>query len=185
MLSPEEREALDSLREHYPTSRAASVSVLEWLQERRGYLSDESLRDAAEYLGVPAAELEGLATFYNLLYRKPVGRHVILLCDSAPCWICGHQEIREHLMERLGVGLGGTTDDGDFTLLPSVCLGDCDHAPVMMVGQDLHRNLTPETVDEILASYSQGTGSGGTIQGGNEVTRQDGAKPHRQDGDDG
>lgn len=154
MLSEEERSALDELRDHYPSTAAASVSVLKWLQERRGYLSDETLRDAAHYLERPVSDLEGLATFYNLLYRKPVGRRVILLCDSVSCWICGCDRIRRRLEERLRVGYGETTEDGEFTMLPMVCLGDCDHAPVMMVGEELHRDLTPEKVDRILAEAS-------------------------------
>ena len=161
MLSPVERVDLDELRAHYPTARAASVSVLKWFQERRGYISDESLQDAAEYLGVPIADLEGLATFYNLLYRRPVGERVILLCDSAPCWVCGCERIRSRIEERLGIRMGGTTADGAFTLLPIVCLGDCDHAPVMMVEQELHGDLTPERVDDILGA----SGNGGAPDG--------------------
>ena len=155
MLSGEERQELDDLCSNYPTARAASVSVLKWLQERHGWLSNESLADAAEYLRVPAADLEGLATFYNLLYRKPVGDNVILLCDSASCWMCGYDRIHERLRQRLGVDMGETTPDGRYTLLPVVCLGDCDHAPVMMVGAELHRDLTPDRVDEILAAAGQ------------------------------
>lgn len=153
MLSADERAGLQEVRSHYPNARAASVSALKYLQKRRGWLSDETLADAAEFLGLPAADLEGLASFYNLLYRRPVGRWVILLCDSVSCWICGYEGIRDHLRERLGVEYGETTDDGLFTLLPMVCLGDCDHAPVMMVGEDLHRDLTPDRVDDILQEY--------------------------------
>ena len=149
-FSPEDRARLDELRSHYPDARAASVSVLKWLQRRDGYIRDESLLDAAEYLGVPATDLEGLATFYNLLFRRPVGRHVIKVCDSISCWMCGYEEIRDHLRERLDIDFGETTDDGEFTLLPNVCLGNCDQAPTMMVNDELHDRLTPNAVDEIL-----------------------------------
>lgn len=154
MLKPDERARLDELRDHYPDARAATVSVLKWLQQERGWISDETLHDAADYLGLPAADLEGLATFYNLLFRRPVGERVILLCDSVSCWLCGYEEIRDHIRERLGVDFGQTTEDGSFTFLPVVCLGDCDHAPVMMIGDDLHRDLTPTRVDEILDRVS-------------------------------
>ncbi|MFQ5743909.1 MAG: NADH-quinone oxidoreductase subunit NuoE [Acidobacteriota bacterium] len=150
MLSAEERADLDELRGHYPTARAASVTILKWLQQRRGYLSTETLGDAADYLGVPMADLEGLATFYNLLYRRPVGERVILLCDSASCWIRGCDRIRAQLQERLGIRMGETTADGRFTLLPTVCLGDCDHAPAMLVGGELHHDLAVEELDRIL-----------------------------------
>lgn len=156
MLSAEERTRLDEIRSHYPDARAASVSVLRWLQHGRGWISDESLQDGADYLGLPAAELEGLATFYNLLFRKPVGRHVIKVCDSVSCWMCGYDRVRDRLQDRLGIGYGETTADGEFTLLPVVCLGDCDHAPVMMVDDDLHGNLTPESVDGLLEALRNG-----------------------------
>jgi NADH-quinone oxidoreductase subunit E len=98
-------------------------------------------------------ELDSVATFYNLIYRKPVGRHVILVCDSVSCWIMGYDPIREHLSSRLGIGLGETTQDGRFTLLPIVCLGTCDHAPAMMVDDELYGDLDPAKIDEILAKH--------------------------------
>jgi len=143
--------ALDELRSHYPDNRAASVSVLKWVQKRDGHISDEALVDAADYLGLPAAELEGLATFYNLLFRKPVGEHVIKVCDSVSCWMCGYESVRDRLRERLGIDFGQTTDDGKFTLLPVVCLGNCDHAPTLMINDDLHDCVSPDRVDELLA----------------------------------
>jgi NADH-quinone oxidoreductase subunit E len=99
-------------------------------------------------------ELEGVATFYNLIYRRPVGRHVVLLCNSISCWIMGYEPMRAHLKARLGIDLGQTTANQRFTLLPIVCLGACDHAPVMMIDDDLHHDLTAEKVDGILRKYS-------------------------------
>jgi len=149
-FNPEDRAHLDELRSHYPDARAASVSVLKWVQRRDGHISDEALHDAAEYLGLPATDLDGLATFYNLLFRQPVGRHVVQVCDSISCWICGYGKIRDHLRDRLDIDYGETTADGEFTLLPVVCLGNCDQAPTMMVNDELHDRLTPEDVDRIL-----------------------------------
>ena len=159
MLSDQERTELDELRTHYQTARAASVTVMKFLQAGRGYLSDESMRDVADYLQLPLIDLEGLATFYNLLFRKPVGDRVILLCDSVSCWMCGYGHIRDHLKGRLGIGFGETTPDNRFTLLPMVCLGDCDHAPVMMVGQELHGDLTPDKVDRLLLGAARDGGA--------------------------
>ena len=165
MLTPEERAQLDEMRSHYPTVQAASVSVLKWLQKARGYLSDESMRDAADYLSLPVSELEGLATFYNLLFRRPVGERVIYLCDSISCWMCGSDRIREHIQNRLGIGLGETTADGGFTLVPVVCLGNCDRAPSMIVDDELFNDLTPAKVDEILG-VSDSTGADSGSEGG-------------------
>jgi NADH-quinone oxidoreductase subunit E len=88
-----------------------------------------------------------------MIFRKPVGRHVILLCDSVSCWIMGYDRLREHFHARLGIGLGETTADGCFTLLPNVCLGACDHAPAMMIDSTHYQDLEPDTLDEILAKY--------------------------------
>jgi NADH-quinone oxidoreductase subunit E len=99
-------------------------------------------------------ELDGVATFYNEIYRKPVGRHVILVCDSVVCWIMGYDGVREHLTRRLGIDLGQTTPDGRFTLLPVQCLGACDHAPAMTVDGELYIDLDPEKIDKILEAHT-------------------------------
>jgi NADH-quinone oxidoreductase subunit E len=153
MLTPEERQEIEAEFSHYPTKQAVCIDAMRIVQRRRGWVSDESIRDIAELLGMSPDDLDGIATFYNLIYRKPVGRHVILVCDSVSCWIMGYDRIREHLSSRLGVQLGETTGDGRFTLLPIVCLGDCDHAPVMMIDEDLHRNLDGEKIDRALENY--------------------------------
>jgi NADH-quinone oxidoreductase subunit E len=137
----------------YAQKRAASIEALKVVQQHRGWVSDEALDEVAELLEMTPDELDGVATFYNLIFRKPVGRHVILVCDSVSCWIMGYDNLRDHLKSRLGIDLGETTADGRFTLLPSVCLGACDHAPVMMIDDDLHLDLTPERIDQILAGY--------------------------------
>lgn len=100
------------------------------------------------------SDLDGVASFYNLIFRRPVGRHVAYICDSVSCWIMGSQRITEQMKEHCGGhALGEMTGDGRFTLLPIVCLGACDHAPVMMVDDDLHLDLTPQNAVEILEGY--------------------------------
>ena len=153
MLTPEERREIEAEFPHYPTRQAVSIDAMKIVQRRRGWLSDEAIQDIAELLAMPAAELDSVATFYNLLFRKPVGRHVIMICDSVSCWIMGYEKQRAHLAECLGLQFGETTADGRFTLLPVVCLGCCDRAPAMMVGNDLHTNLTPAKIDTILEQY--------------------------------
>lgn len=123
------------------------------VQRRRGWVSDESLKDIAELLSMSVDELDGVATFYNLIYRKPVGRHVISVCDSVSCWIMGYERLRDALKARLGVQMGETTADGRFTLIPIVCLGACDHAPTLMVDQDLHHDVDPQKLDSVLERY--------------------------------
>ncbi len=153
MLSPEERREIEDELAHYPYKQAVSIDAMKSVQRHRGWVSDESLRDIAEFLGMSADDLDGVATFYNLIFREPVGRHVITVCDSVSCWIMGCDRIREHLCSRLGIKPGETTSDGRFTLLPVVCLGACDHAPVMMVDEDLHPDLEPQRLDGLLERY--------------------------------
>jgi NADH-quinone oxidoreductase subunit E len=153
MLTAEERGEIEAELVRYPNPRAVSLDAMRIVQRHRGWVTDESLRDIAELLGLTVDELEGLATFYNLIFRRPVGKHVILLCDSVSCWIMGYERLHRSLGARLGVDLGGTTADGRFTLLPSVCLGACDRAPVMMIDEDLHRDVDPDAIDAILRRY--------------------------------
>ena len=152
-LSAEERREIEAEFPRYPTRRAVCIDAMKIVQRHRGWVSDESLEDIAQLLEMSLDELDGVATFYNLLFRKPVGRHVVLLCDSVSCWIMGYDRLRERLCSKLGARLGETTADGRFTLLPIVCLGACDHAPAMMVDEDLHRDLDPEKAEQALENY--------------------------------
>lgn len=153
MLTAEEISEIEREAANYPKRDAVSIDALKIVQSHRGWVSDESLADIAGHLGMSTTDLDSIATFYNLIYRRPVGRHVITVCDSVSCWIMGGERIREHLEKRLGISLGETTPDNRFTLLPTVCLGCCDHAPAMMVNSDLHSDLTPQKIDSELEKY--------------------------------
>src|SRR5919197_6102737 len=153
MLSDAERQEIEAELGQYAQKQAACVEALKVIQRHRGWVSDDSLREVASLLEMTPDELDGVATFYNLIFRKPVGQHVILLCDSVSCWIMGYVRLREHLQARLGIRLGETTADGRFTLLPIVCLGTCDHAPALMIDNDLHRDLDPTKLNDILAQH--------------------------------
>ncbi|MFK7864095.1 MAG: NADH-quinone oxidoreductase subunit NuoE [Pseudohongiellaceae bacterium] len=137
----------------YPDKKAVGLEALKIVQKHQGWVSDESLLGIAKYLELPASDLEGVATFFNLVFRQPVGRNVILFCNSVSCWIMGCDDLRSHFQKTLGIDFGETTEDGEFTLIPVPCLGDCDKAPVMMIGQDMKRRLSPDSVDEIIAEY--------------------------------
>lgn len=153
MLSDAEIQAVESIAKRYEHPQGASIEALREIQRTRGWISDEALCDVARVLGLSPDELDGVATFYNLIFRRPVGRSVILLCDSVSCWVMGCEALRKKLESGLGVKLGETTADGRFTLLPTVCLGACDHAPAMMVGENLFGDLDPDRLDVILDWY--------------------------------
>ncbi len=150
MLSDDERREIEAEFPRYPDRQSVCIDAMKIVQRHRGWVSDEGLRDIGELLGMSPADLDGVATFYNLIYRRPVGRHVIHVCDSESCWIMGYDAVRRQLVDRLGVSYGQTTEDGRVTLLPIVCLGACDHAPAMMVDGTLHQDLDPRKIDAIL-----------------------------------
>lgn len=136
------------------------MDALKVVQRHRGWVSDEALADVARLLGMTPAELDSAATFYNLIFRKPVGRRVIMLCDSISCWLTGQETVLDYLRRKLGIDLGQTTPDGEFTLLPTVCLGHCEQAPVMMIDGEIVGNLTPEKIDLALGRCGPGKEGG-------------------------
>ena len=151
MIPEELRKSLCDHCAQYPSRRVGLVHVMQRLQEHHGgWLPDEAVREAAEIVGVAETEVEGVATFYNQFYRHPVGRRVILCCDSISCYVCGCDEIRAYIEAKLGIRMGETTPDGEFTLLPVVCLGNCDKAPSLMIGDKLLSCATTQMVDEEL-----------------------------------
>jgi len=153
MLLAEEIKSIERELVHCRARRAAGVLALAALQKSRGWVSDEALADLAAYLSLTVDELESVATFYNHIYRRPVGRHVILVCDGIACWMLGGEDLKRHLFDRLGISFGQTTKDNRFTLLPNACLGICDRAPALMIDDDTYTGLTAGRIDEILGTY--------------------------------
>ncbi len=153
MLTEEEKKEILEEVKHYPYPAAACIDALKIVQDHRGWVSDESVRDIAKVLMMSNEEVDGVATFYSRIYRKQAGRNIILVCDSVSCMIMGFGSIYKHISNKLGIGFGETTADGRFTLLPISCLGDCDHAPAMMINNDHFNYLTVEKVDELLGNY--------------------------------
>lgn len=157
MLSNEEIKEIEAELAHYEQGSAATIEALKIVQKHRGWVSDEAVAAIAEKIGTTAAAVDSVASFYNLIYRRPVGRHVIHVCDSVSCWMLGQPQLTELLKQRLGVEYGQTTADGRFTLLPICCLGTCDHAPAMLIDQDTHRdleNLDVIKLDALLERYA-------------------------------
>ena len=153
MLSEQEIQAINHEIQLVPYKKAAVIEALKIVQQHRGWISDESVEAIAGHLEMSPAEVDSVATFYNLIFRKPVGRHVILLCDSISCYVMGYKKLQEALQHKLKIKFGETTVDQRFTLLPNCCLGCCDHAPALMIDEDLHQDVTVEMLDEILKKY--------------------------------
>jgi NADH-quinone oxidoreductase subunit E len=153
MLSKDEITEINEEIKQYPYPAVACIDALKIVQKHRGWVSDESVKDIAQHLNISNEEVDGIATFYSRIYRNPVGRNVILVCDSVSCMIMGYQSLYEYISKKLGIAFGGTSTDGRFTILPISCLGDCDNAPSMMINNDHFNRLTTEKIDELLERY--------------------------------
>jgi len=153
MLTDIEKKEIMEEAGQYPYPAVACIDALKIVQHHRGWVSDDSVKDIAQLLEISNEDVDGVATFYSRIYRKPVGRNVILICDSISCMIMGYESMYEYISLKLGIHFGETTNDGRFTLLPNSCLGDCDHAPAMMVNNDHYNKLTFEKIDELLSNY--------------------------------
>lgn len=153
VLSDAERHEIEHAMAHYENPRAASIDALKCVQQHRGWVSDAAVEAIAGVLGIPASDIDGVATFYNRIYRQPVGRHVISVCDSIGCYLTGYEDVKDELQKQLGIPYGHTTADGRFTLLPICCLGNCDKGPALMVDDDTHGPVAPADVEKLLEQY--------------------------------
>jgi NADH-quinone oxidoreductase E subunit len=127
--------------------------LLERAQSRSGYLSQELITELAESLGLSISEVYGVASFYSFLSVKPQGRNVIRICKSIPCYLKDAQTIIEGVRKEIGIKPGETTADGRFSFQLTNCIGACDRAPAMMVNNDVHVDLTPKKISQILKAY--------------------------------
>ena len=157
MLPNELKKSLEKKIAHAYHPRELVVDVMLALQGHYGYLSDEAVEEVAALLGMSPLEVEELATFYTVIYREPVGKFVIHVCDSVICWMNGYESITDYLRKRLEIDLGETTADGLFTLLPVCCIGYCDQSPAMLINRKVYGHLTPEKIDEILEKLKSET----------------------------
>lgn len=153
MLTEEERSEILEEVKMYTHPQGACIDALRIVQHSRRWVSDENVRDIAQLLNISVEDVDSVASFYSRIYRKPVGRNIILICDSMVCMMMGGESLYDYFREKLRIGFSETTQDGRFTLLPISCLGDCDHAPSFMINGDHYNNLTKEKIDNILEKY--------------------------------
>lgn len=152
------RARIEAAAAHYPDRRSAIMPALMIAQREHGYLPGKVLEEVAEILGVERIWIYELATFYTLFHTEPVGRFHLQLCDNVSCLLRGADRLLAHMEAALGVEKGGTTPDGLFTLSTVECLGACEQAPVMQVGDDYHGNLDADRVDALLDELRQAAG---------------------------
>jgi len=149
-LSAAAGKRIEELVRRYPRKEAALLPVLHVVQREKGYIPAEAEAWVAAAVGVPVIRVREVLSFYTLFRREPAGRYVIQVCRNLSCFLAGSEEIIRHLETRLGVRDGGTTPDGRFTLSQVECLGNCDHAPCLMVNDDDYGPVTKDLVDAIL-----------------------------------
>ena len=142
----------EKLKERLPPGHDATLMLpcLRRIQEERGYVADEDIQQLAEYLGVPQIQIEEVLSFYTMFRRRAVGRWHLQFCHNVSCSMNGAERILEHVEKRLGIRPGQTTPDGRYTLSVAECLGSCGTAPMMMVNDGYHENLTCAKVDQLL-----------------------------------
>ena len=150
MLPIELRQSLEEHINHVEHPRELAVDVMFAIQDHYGYLTDEGVEETADLLNMSALEVEQLATFYTFIYREPVGKYVIHVCDSVVCWMNGYDSVWGYLCRKLAIQPGETTSNGLFTLLKVCCIGYCDRSPAMLINKKAYGNLTAEKIDGIL-----------------------------------
>ena len=152
MLSDESRKEIQRIRDEFPDAQSALLPAL-WLAQRDygGWLPEAALDEVAAVMDLPAAHVAATATFYTMLNKKPVGRHLVQVCTNIACSLLGAEHLVDYIGKKLGIGVGETTPDGKFTLVEVECLGSCGTAPVMQIGHRYYEDLTEEKIDRILA----------------------------------
>jgi NADH-quinone oxidoreductase E subunit len=150
MLSTETQQKIESLKKVYETHQSALIPALHVAQADQGWLSEETQREVAQLLGLTPQSVRQVVTFYTMFHQKPVGRHMIQVCRNLSCSLLGGQRLQKQIQEKLGLEDGETTQDGRFTYVSVECLGSCGTAPVLMVNDRYHENVTPLEVDRLL-----------------------------------
>lgn len=154
ILTAAEITAIHEFMHHYPHARAASLDALKIVQKRNGWVDDAQVNAIANLLDIPVTDIDGVATFFNRIYRQPVGRHVILICDSIACYLTGYEALSTAFKTELGIEYGQTTIDGRFTILPICCLGNCDKGPAVLIDEDTYGPVQPDEVAQLLELYA-------------------------------
>ena len=149
-LSQAVMDRVDKEAAKYPSRRAAVKSALRYCQEEAGWVSNGVVTAVAEYLGLAPIEVYEVATFYDMFYTEPGGRHRIRVCTNVSCMLRGAETIVNHLKEKLGIKVGETSPDGRITLLEAECLGACGGAPMLVCGNQYFENLTTDKLDALL-----------------------------------
>jgi len=150
MLIQENLNKIQALKNQFPDTKSLTIPALHIAQEQYGWISEETMREVAQVLDVPENHVIGVATFYTMFNKKPVGKYHIQVCTNVSCQLLGAEKISDYICHKLNIKVGETTLDNKFTLSEVECLGSCGTAPMMQVNNDYHENLTTEKIDKLL-----------------------------------
>lgn len=151
-FSSDELQTIASLKAKYPEAKAAIMPVLWMAQKKWGWLSEEVMQEVARVMDLPYAHVLGVASFYTMYFKKPMGRHHVQVCTNVSCMLKGGNRLYDHAKQRLGVGHNQATADGTFSLEEVECMGACGGAPMIAINETFHENCTVEQLDALLDS---------------------------------
>ena len=154
-FTEENQKKLDEIRTHYPTSQAAVMPALWIAQEQFGWLSNDVMKYVGDILQIPYETVLGVAEFYTMYNKKPVGKYHLQVCTNVSCMLCGGYDVFDYLSQKRGIKNGETTGDGLFTISEAECLGSCGTAPMMQVNNYYEENLTKENIDHLINKLSR------------------------------
>lgn len=153
-FTEENLKRLEEVKSHYPTKDAALMGALWIAQEQYGWLSKDVMQYVGDILGIPYEHVLGVAEFYTMYNKKPVGKYHLQVCTNVSCMLCGGYDVVDYISDKLDIGLGETTADGKFTLIEAECLGSCGTAPMMQINNYYEENLTKDKIDSIIEKLS-------------------------------
>ncbi|MBA4312400.1 MAG: NADH-quinone oxidoreductase subunit NuoE [Chlorobiaceae bacterium] len=150
MLTQENINKINALKKQFPDNKSLTIPALHIAQEQFGWVSEDSMKEIASLLNLPESHVIGVATFYSMFNKKPVGQYHIQVCTNVSCQLLGSEKISQYICNKFNIKVGETTSDKKFTVSEVECLGSCGTAPMMQVNDDYYENLTPEKIDHIL-----------------------------------
>ena len=152
-MTPERLARGNELAARYPQAQSALIPFLQYCQEQDGYVTPQAIEDAAQIAGITPGEVESIASFYTLLFKEPVGRHIIQVCRTLSCMLRGAEALQDHVKRRLGIGHTETSADGQFYYEEVECLAACDRAPCLQHNLEFHYDVTPVAFDALLEQW--------------------------------
>ena len=144
-------EEIEAIKAKYPQARSAMLPVLWLVQRQEGWISQEAMEEVAEVMGCTVAEVYEVVSFYTMFHQRPVGKYHFAMCDTLSCAICGSMEAADYMKEKYGIEKNKVTADGKFSIEYVECIGACANAPAMLMNEDLITNLTPDSIDKLIA----------------------------------